>query len=301
MNWGRTRYYFAELWRNLRRQPLLALTTIATVGMSLMLLGFFAVIWVGAEDLIGRFAQEVHMSVYLQPDLEAPQQRTLLTALRSRPEVADLRQLTSEQDRERNRESLPPTLVENLPAGVIPGAPCIDLVLKPEQRTREAVRQIAQFSESLEGVEGVVSVLSGGQKVQLAFAVVDAVRVFGFVVCLLLAVGAVFFVFSTIRLSVHARKDEVEARQLMGATRTFIRVPFYLEGAVEGGLGAMLACAIVWTMVGRFNDYLKYTQLIRYELSVLSFELFMTYLAGGIALGLIGSAFALGRYLRKHG
>ena len=61
MNWGRMRYYFAELWRA-RRQPLLALTTIATVGMSLMLLGFFAVIWVGAEDLIGRFAQEVHMS-----------------------------------------------------------------------------------------------------------------------------------------------------------------------------------------------------------------------------------------------
>jgi len=301
MNWGRTRYYFAELWRNLQRQPLLAITTIATVAMSLMLLGFFAVIWVGAEDLVGRFAEEVHMSVYLQPDLEAPQQRTLLTALRSRAEVSDLRQLTSEQDRERNRDALPAALLENLPGGVIPGAPCIDLVLRPEERTRESVRQIAQFAESLEGVEGVVSVLSGGQKVQLAFAVVDAVRLFGFVVCALLAIGAVFFVFATIRLSVHARKDEIEARQLMGATRTFIRVPFYLEGAVEGGVGAMLACGIVWMMVGRFNDYLKYTQLIRYELSVLTLELFMMYLLGGIALGLIGSGFALGRYLRRHG
>ena len=300
MVWGQVRYFSLELFRNLRRQPLLVLTTITTVAMSLMLLGFFTVIWLGAEDLIGRFAQEVHMTVYLEPDLEAEQQRTLLSALRARPEVENVTQLTSEQDRERNRDALPQALLEHLPEGVIPGDPCIDLILRPRDRTRESVRQIAQFAENLKGVGGVVSVLSGGQKVQLAFAVVDAVRLFGIAVCILLAAGAIFFVFSTIRLSVHARKDEIEARQLMGATRMFIRIPFYLEGAVEGGLGALLASLVVWSLVERFNAYLKYTQLIRYELSVLSAELLILYMVAGVALGLLGSGFALGRYLRTH-
>ena len=98
----------------------------------------------------------------------------------------------------------------------------------------------------------------------------------------------------------HARKEEVEIRRLMGATRTFIRVPFYLEGAVEGGLGAVAAVAIIWLLLERFNAYLRYTQLLRYQVDFLSGPLVGAFVAGGIVLGLLGSAFALGRYLKQH-
>ena len=296
----RTRYFAGELARNLKRQPLLVLTTIGTVAVSLVLLGFFATIWAGADRLLSHFATEIHLTVYLGHDINEATLDAVVGKIKARPEVQDLSARSAHEDRERNRTLLPRDLAASLPADAVPGDPSIDVVLIPGARTRAGVAEISAFARSLDRVEGVASVLHGSEKVQLAFAVVDSIRVFGLAVSLLLLGAAIFFVFSTIRLSVHARKEEVEIRRLMGATRTFIRVPFYLEGAVEGGLGAVAAVAIIWLLLERFNAYLRYTQLLRYQVDFLSGPLVGAFVAGGIVLGLLGSAFALGRYLKQH-
>lgn len=298
---ARARYFLSELVRNLKRQPLLVLTTVATVATSLVLVGFFVAIWVAADELLERFAEEVHLTAYLDPAVGPDQAREVLAALRGRPEVADLRLLSAEEDRERNRALLPPDVARDLPDRAVPGQPCVDVVLRPEDRRRSSVRRIVETTREIEGVAGVASVLSGGEKVQLAFAVVDAVRTFGLLVAILLASGAVYFVFSTIRLSVHARKEEIATRRLMGATRTFIRIPFFLEGITEGGLGALLAVGVVLALLARFNAYLQYSQLLRYSVDVPIGLLLGSFLLGGAALGLLGSALALGRYLKGHG
>ena len=300
MIFTRLRYFLGELARNLKRQPLLVLTTIATVAVSLVLVGFFAAIWTGADRLLAHFAHEVHLTVYLDENIEEPAVKALVGRLRARAEVQEVHIRSEVEDRERNRELLPSDLVAGLAADAIPGDPCVDVVLIPRARTRAGVAAITTFARSLERVEGVASVLSGSEKVQLAFAVVDSIRVFGLAVAVLLTGAAIFFVFSTIRLSVHARKEEVSIRQLMGATRTFVRVPFYLEGAVEGGLGAMAAVVVIWLLLERFNAYLRYTQLLRYQVDFLTAPLIVAFVAGGLALGLLGSAFALGRYLKQH-
>ena len=285
--------------RNLRRQPLLILTTVATVSMSLVLVGFFAGIWKGADKLLDNFAEEVHVTAYLEENLAPDHEARILTALSDRPEVSLVKMRTAEEDRERNRALLPKDMASQIPEEVLPGAPCVDIVLIPEERTTQGVRKVQSLIESLNGIDGVVSVLSGGQKVQLAFAIVDVVRAFGFVISIMLLSGAVFFVFSTIRLSVHARKEEIGIRRLMGASKLFIRMPFYLEGVVVGLMGAIVASTAISILVGQLNDYLKYTQHLRYEMDFMSFSVFLLFMLAGVALGLVGSAFALGRYLKE--
>lgn len=286
--------------RNLRRQPLLILTTVATVAMSLVLVGFFAGIWKGADRLLENFAEEVHATAYLEQNLNPEHEARILKALTERPEVAEVKMRTAEEDRARNRSLLPRDMASELPDELLPGAPCIDIVLKPEERTSKGVRKVQSLIESLDGINGVVSVLSGGQKVQLAFAIVDVVRVFGLVISIMLLSGAVFFVFSTIRLSVHARKEEIEIRRLMGASKLFIRMPFYLEGIVVGLLGAFMASAAISLLVNQLNDYLRYTQHLRYEMDFMTLSVFLLFMLAGVVLGLLGSAFALGRYLKKQ-
>jgi cell division transport system permease protein len=286
--------------RNLRRQPLLILTTVATVSMSLVLVGFFAGIWKGADQLLDNFAEEVHVTAYLQEDLSSEHEVRILKALTERPEVSQAQLKTEEQDRARNRALLPRAISANVSDEVLPGAPCVDIVLRPEERNSKGIRKIQSLIESLEGIDGVVSVLSGGQKVQLAFAIVDVVRAFGLVISIMLLSGAVFFVFSTIRLSVHARKEEIGIRKLMGASKLFIRMPFYLEGIAVGLMGATLSSLVISIVIGQLNDYLRYTQHLRYQMEFMSPGVFLLFLTGGVVLGLLGSAFALGRYLKEN-
>jgi cell division transport system permease protein len=285
--------------RNLRRQPLLILTTVATVAMSLVLVGFFAGIWKGADRLLENFAEEVHVTAYLEQNLSPEHEARILKALSDRSEVSEVKIRTEEEDRARNRALLPRDMATDIPDEILPGAPCVDIVLRPEERTSKGVRKVQSLIESLDGIDGVISVLSGGQKVQLAFAIVDVVRVFGLVISIMLLSGAIFFVFSTIRLSVHARKEEIEIRRLMGASKLFIRMPFYLEGVVVGLMGALAASAAIWLLVGQLNDYLHYTQHLRYEMDFMTLSVLFLFMLAGVVLGLLGSAFALGRYLKE--
>jgi cell division transport system permease protein len=181
---------------------------------------------------------------------------------------------------------------------LIPGGMCVDVVLKPKFRNQAGLQAIRELVTRFEKHERIVDVLSGGEEVQLAFAVVGAIRMFGIIISVLILTGAVFFVFSTIRLSVHARKEEILIRQLMGATRNFIRIPFYLEGMAVGALGAFLAIGIVAVLTERMNSYIRYTQGLPYKVPFLSSSLIFGFVCAGILLGLLGSMFALGRYLK---
>jgi cell division transport system permease protein len=99
---------------------------------------------------------------------------------------------------------------------------------------------------------------------------------------------------------VHARKEEIGIRKLMGTSKLFIRMPFYLEGIAVGLMGAILSSAVISIVIGQLNDYLKYTQHLRYQMEFMSAGVFLLFIMGGVILGLLGSAFALGRYLKEN-
>jgi cell division transport system permease protein len=151
-----------------------------------------------------------------------------------------------------------------------------------EQRTG-TVRQVATAAESIEQLQNLSSVLN----------------VLGLGMAIVLGVAAVVLIANTIRLAIYARRDEVSIMKLVGASNWFIRVPFLLEGMIEGLVGAALAVFVVWLGATNLADAAQTFALFRLDVSQqFFFRWGLLFLLFGAGAGIIGSMLGLSKYLR---
>ncbi|HUF16175.1 MAG TPA: permease-like cell division protein FtsX [Acidimicrobiia bacterium] len=151
-----------------------------------------------------------------------------------------------------------------------------------EQRTG-SVRQVATAAESIEQLQSLSNVLN----------------VLGLGMAIVLGVAAVVLIANTIRLAIYARRDEVSIMKLVGASNWFIRVPFLLEGLIEGLVGAALAVFAVW--LGTTNLARAGETFALFSLDVSQAFFFrwgLLFLIFGAVAGVIGSMLGLSKYLR---
>ena len=145
------------------------------------------------------------------------------------------------------------------------------------------VRQVNTAAEEIEQLENLSSVLN----------------VLGLGMAIVLGMSAVVLIANTIRLAIYARRDEVAVMKLVGASNWFIRVPFLLEGMIEGLLGAALAVFTVWLGSSRLADATQSFALFRLDVAnQFFFRWGILFLIFGAAAGVLGSLLGLSRYLR---
>jgi cell division transport system permease protein len=151
-----------------------------------------------------------------------------------------------------------------------------------EQRTG-TVRQVATAAESIEQLQSLSNVLN----------------VLGLGMAIVLGVAAVVLIANTIRLAIYARRDEVSIMKLVGASNWFIRVPFLLEGMIEGLVGAALAVFAVWLGATNLAQAGETFALFRLDVSQdFFFRWGLLFLIFGAVAGVIGSMLGLSKYLR---
>lgn len=145
------------------------------------------------------------------------------------------------------------------------------------------VRQIVASSESIEQIQELSTVF----------------RVGGLSASIILGAAAVVLIANTIRLAIYARRDEVSIMKLVGASNWFIRVPFLLEGLIEGLIGAALAVFSVYLASSSLASAASGLALFRLDVSdQFFFRWGLLFLIFGAIAGVVGSMLGLGRYLR---
>ncbi len=153
--------------------------------------------------------------------------------------------------------------------------------LEQQQQTVLRVNTAAEQIEQLQNLSGVLNVLGIGMAV-------------------VLGLSAVVLIANTIRLAIYARRDEVEIMKLVGASNWYIRIPFLLEGLIEGMIGATLAVFVVWLGSTRLADASAGFALFRLDVSNdFFFRWGLLFLLFGAFAGVIGSLLGLSRYLRE--
>ena len=151
-----------------------------------------------------------------------------------------------------------------------------------DQQT-QAVRQVTTAGPWIEQLQNVSNVLNS----------------LGLGMALVLGLAAVVLMANTIRLAIYARRDEVSIMKLVGASNWYIRVPFVLEGMIEGVVGAGLAVFLVWLFSGRLAVLGEGIPLVRLDVSAtFFFQWGLLFLIFGAVAGIIGSLLGLSRYLR---
>ncbi len=284
-------YFFRETTGGLRRNGLIAFAAISTVFVSLFLLG--AALLVGREvDLIAESTgSKVEVSVFLKDSISQSQIDRLERLISDMPEVASVEFESKEAAYERfkrifaNQEAL----VQNVTADAMPQSFRIKLN-DPEK--------FEVISARLANEPGIDQIIDQREILKRLFAVTRVLRVGAFAAGIIMLLSAAALIGNTVRMAVFARRKEIGIMKLVGATNWFIRVPFLIEGMVEGLLGAGAAILGLLVIKVAFIDPLR-NNIGFLPLIGTSDVLFAVpwLIAAGVLVAVLASLFAIRRFL----
>ncbi|MDR7481391.1 MAG: permease-like cell division protein FtsX [Armatimonadota bacterium] len=276
----------------LRRHTLMTVAATTTILVALTVAGGGALLSANLVHLAVLLEGQVEVVALLRDGLTPAQQQRVLAAVSDLPAV-ERAVLVGRDDALRRLQAtygMPPSLGQSLPSNPLPDS--------IEVRVRDAAR-IREVAEAARRLSGVDEVVFGAPVVDRLVAVTRAVRLAGALLAGVLAAAALLIITNTIRLTVSARRQEIEIMTLVGATPGFIRGPFLWEGALQGALAAtgtslLLGAGYAW-LAARVEASLPFLPVLP-PLAVLPGVLALVW-GLGVAVGVGGSALGVRRYL----
>lgn len=235
-------YAFSEALISLRRSGRSALVSIGTIAIAFATLGGFLLLSVNVQHVLDQWLQAAEMSVYLQEGATDQQRAEVETFLRSHPAVAEVEYVSRDRALERFRTDFPELRDVTTGLGENPFPSAIEVRLKTDEAGDEAADAL---SREVSDHAGVSDVRYDRRWLQRLIGIVSSARFAGGLVTAILMLGAAFTVAAVVRLSLYARRDELEIMQLVGAPFTYIRGPAVVEGLLLGGIGAAVALVAI--------------------------------------------------------
>jgi cell division transport system permease protein len=235
-------YLLREAWANIRLNRTTSLVAVVTTGFTLACLGVFLLIYLNVRGMAASLASEIKVIVFLQENLSDSQLAELRQQLEREQAVAALSFVSKDQALADFREQFPSDfeLLEGLGENPLPAS--FAVTLAPRFRSPEFVRR---WAEQFKALPGVAQVEYSQDWVENLTGLLRNLEGLALSVGLILSVASVTIIGSTIRLTLHARRDEVQILRLVGASGSFLRLPYLIEGAMLGGAGSLLALGIL--------------------------------------------------------
>jgi cell division transport system permease protein len=286
------RYAMEEAALSLWRGKQAGLLSTATIALALFVLGGFLIVTANLQQLGAEWSNSAELSVYLNDDV-TPADRQAVEAALAPGDVVASREFVSKADAlARFKQTFGELAATMDGAGDNPLPASIEVRLRPGPGTGAAVDALGA---RLREMPGVADVRYDRQWLNRVLSAIAVIRGVGLVLGIILTVAAALTVANVVRLALHARRDELEIMQLVGAPQAFIRGPFVMEGVLQGGVGALLALvalgAAFLALRGRYLTPLAAAMNMN-SISFLPVELCVLLVLGGMAVGCLGGLVA---------
>ena len=287
-------FFLAEALKNLRLNLLMSITAITTTFICILVLGLGLLVSAHIQSIIGSVREDVSVEAFM-PNATSQEVAALAKEVEAWPEVAMVTRVSEEQAFAEFKDTFKdqPDLYKDLDLGVFP--PSIQIQLEdPHSASAVAERLKEQgFTERN---------LSYPQQTINRLNSITAYVIWGlYGATLLFLVASVLLISNAIRLSIFARRKEIEVMKLVGASDGFVRTPFVLEGLLQAFAGASLAAfAVVWInllFIDWSHNALPYVPIS--SDAVNAFSNMLVLIAVGVAIGVIGSFLSVTRFLKK--
>ena len=297
-------YFFKESLQGFTRNLSTALGSIITIFLSLLIIGIFLVVGVMVENLVTSIESEVSITAYVSDEADQNDIDRVMSTVRSMNDVSNVSFTTKEQALEKFSASISNAEIIEQLDGQNPLPASIDIELSDPQSVDSVAQQLENDSVYQKICEDpnnpADSVKYGQTTVERLFAVTNYVRYIGIALIVLLIFIALVFINNTIRLAILARRKEIAIMRLVGASNGFIRGPFLMEGALHAIIGSILAVGVIQLLrVSAIPQLQTSLQFLSFDISGTTYLLIYGALVlAGLLMGLIGSAFAMRRYLK---
>ena len=275
-----------EVMLGFRRAPLLSVLSITTIAFSLFAFGLFSLVALNIRSALRDVESQVEVRAFVADGTSVDEVGRVMEEISTYREVERLEYVSPEQALERARRDLG-EFKDVFDAAFLPGS--IDIRLHEGSRDPETVKRVVQRVQTFKFVDDV---RYGEEWVTKLYRIRTVATVAGVALGLAFAAVAVIIIGATIRMAMMARGAEISIMRLVGATDSFIRRPFLIDGFLKGILGGLLALLLTWLASTLITQTFIKTEFFDLRLASLG-------VLGGAVLGVLGSAFSVSRHLRQ--
>ncbi len=294
-------YLFRAAWANLRTNRTTTVVAIVTTAFTLACVGIFLLSYVNLRNAAAWLQEDIKIIVYLDDRISGEETRELEGRLKADRMVAGVRYISKEQALGEFRAQFPSDshLLEGLGENPLPAS----FIVTPATGY-QSPDAVSRWAERARTMAGVAKVDYNQEWIDALAGIIRYIELTAIGVGMILSAAAVTIIGNTIRLALFARREEIEILRLIGATRAFIRIPYFLEGAVLGACGSALALGILKlgfellrqqiSSAGRFQG-------IENMVSFFPLSICVAFVAVGMGLGVAGSVVSLRRFGEGRG
>jgi len=296
---SRLGYTLRETWASFRRNMTLTVAAIITSAVSLLIFGLTMLMQRGFDNLLVQWEGDVEMIVYVNAGASDEQRAEITNALSAQTQlVEDYSYCPAECSLAEAHTLLAgdPGTLELLDASNIP----TQYKVVPTDATD--VDTLRQLRDSLSGLPNVQSIVLADEQLDVIAKLKGFVGLYTLILSITLLFAAILLIWNTIRTAMFARRREIEVMKLVGATDWFIRVPFMLEGLIQGFIGGVIACGGLWLINNRWtagvSDFPPNSGFAALVVNDGYTGVVMLIIVGiGMVAGAIGSGIAASRFL----
>lgn len=290
--------HFREAYRGIVKNSWMSFAAIGAVAVTLMIFGVFVIFAVNLGSITDEVGDNVSMNVVLKEEVTLEQAKSLTAKIKGMPNVNDARFISKDDGVDEIKKNLKDagftSVLQKGDKNFLP-----DLI-KVTPKDSKVSKQVEDSIKGLPGVSNVKNNNTAKELLDFVLLFKNIILVFG----LGLAILAAFLISNTIKLTIIARRREIEVQRLVGASNWFIRWPFFIEGGFIGFVGSVVPVGILLIVYQAFfnmlnsgsNNNANLLQMV--GVHDMGMYLAVSIFGIGIFIGVFGSILSVRRFLK---
>ncbi|MBI5739208.1 MAG: ABC transporter permease [Nitrospirae bacterium] len=287
------RYSVKTAFKSIIHEKWINLLTVLTVSTGLTILSAFIMINTNVNSALQRWAKNFGVVVYLNEDASKEDEFILKKRFSEDADIENVNFVSKDRAFEEIKKTLGPNalILDVFNENPLPSS--FEFRLKSNSLVPSVVKQKAAQIGQWPGVQ---EVQYGEKWLASLNTIVNAMKIVSIIFGTAIFIAVTFITYSTIRIFLHRRKEEIETLKLLGASRSFIRLPFLMEGLFIGTMGGALSSLAIFGLYS-FTMYkmVEFLPAIRFIVSSLPLYVYLIIPAAGAAMSLAGSFMAIGK------
>ncbi len=293
------RRFIAEAFSGMLKNGLMTIASIVVVTSCLIMLGVFLVVTLNVNNLSDNLAESCQIKAYVTDEAQKDEAKlkSIEKQILKLKYVEDAEYESGVERFKEMKKDMTKDELENLE-----GLPD-DLLNDAYNVTVTDIGYTEEISEDLRAIDGIKSVRNGQDVVSVINTIQKTVKNVSVWIILAFMLISIFIISNTVKLTVHNRRKEINIMKYVGATDSYIRWPFVIEGIIVGLISAAISFAVTYSLYSALYNTLSHDRSIVKFVELLEFsriwDVFALSYAGlGVVIGALGSAFSIRKYLK---
>jgi cell division transport system permease protein len=285
-------FYFREALLSFRRSTLMSMATILSITTILIIVGMFLLISINSSLFLKNLESQLEIVIYLEDNISKAELNNLKSNITSIDGIKEVKFVSKEEAYQRLSEDLgeQKDILSAIEVNPLPAS--FEIQVKDPKVIEQIANRIAEFKK-------VEEVEYGRETAERLLNFTYIFRRAGMLVLVFLVFASILIISNIIKITVYARRNEIEIMSLAGATSWFIKWPFIIEGFLQGFISAIFSIIILYNFyffaVNKVHQAIPFLPLVVDNIDLLPVGIAIVLL--GSLVGLLGSMFSVGKYL----